>query len=350
MPATHTYCPSSKIPAKMIHVDARNPRRCMNPLTGILPPRGDALGYRYASPNGDGGRGNQHFGVLHVSAATPPQCDGATTTLLSPHYTLHSFYTFSAKERDSETGFSYFGSRYYSSDLSIWLSVDPMSGKYPSLSPYVYCANNPVKLVDPNGEEMGDYFDQYGTFLGTDCKDDGKIHIIDREFWNQIGDNMSWEGNDGIRVISHDLASDEHNGIFSKKPSEANLSDESVVNIFEHYNQSAYSCLAMERGSSDKLDNGVFSGLTTDHKQKKIKVRIDGNINSKVIDNYNEIINLLQHEEQHVEDRIHKIYGTDKQSEERAILRQIQHPTFAKTRESFQNAVYEYARTLDISF
>jgi RHS repeat-associated core domain len=62
-------------------------------------------------------------------------------------------YTFSAKEKDSETGFSYFGSRYYSSDLSIWLSVDPMSDKYPSLSPYVYCADNPVKLVDPNGEQ-----------------------------------------------------------------------------------------------------------------------------------------------------------------------------------------------------
>ena len=65
-------------------------------------------------------------------------------------------YTFSAKEKDSETGLSYFGSRYYSSDLSIWLSVDPMSDKYPSLSPYTYCANNPVKVVDPNGEEIGE--------------------------------------------------------------------------------------------------------------------------------------------------------------------------------------------------
>ena len=62
-------------------------------------------------------------------------------------------YTFSAKEKDVETGLSYFGSRYYSSDLSIWLSVDPMASKYPSLSPYVYCADNPVKLVDPNGED-----------------------------------------------------------------------------------------------------------------------------------------------------------------------------------------------------
>ena len=63
-------------------------------------------------------------------------------------------FTFSAKEKDTETGFSYFGSRYYNSDLSIWLSVDPQVSKYPSLSPYVYCANNPIKLVDPNGEEV----------------------------------------------------------------------------------------------------------------------------------------------------------------------------------------------------
>ncbi len=66
----------------------------------------------------------------------------------------HTMYTFSAKEKDAETGYSYFGSRYYSSDLSIWLSVDPMSDKYPSLSSYTYCANNPIKLVDPNGEEI----------------------------------------------------------------------------------------------------------------------------------------------------------------------------------------------------
>ena len=61
--------------------------------------------------------------------------------------------TFTGKERDSETGFSYFGARYYDSDLmTSWLSVDPMADKYPGLSPYAYCGWNPVKLVDPNGE------------------------------------------------------------------------------------------------------------------------------------------------------------------------------------------------------
>ncbi len=79
-----------------------------------------------------------------------------------------SVHTFSAKERDTETGYSYFGSRYYNSDLSIWLSVDPQASKYPSLSPYVYCANNPIKLVDPNGEEVypvGE--DEYMMILNT---------------------------------------------------------------------------------------------------------------------------------------------------------------------------------------
>ena len=41
--------------------------------------------------------------------------------------------------------------RHYNSDLSIWLSVDPMSDKYPGVSPYAYCANNPVVLWDIDG-------------------------------------------------------------------------------------------------------------------------------------------------------------------------------------------------------
>ncbi|MDP2188720.1 MAG: RHS repeat-associated core domain-containing protein, partial [Sphingobacteriaceae bacterium] len=63
-------------------------------------------------------------------------------------------YTFSGKERDMETGLSYFGARYYDAGLSIWLSVDPMSDKYPSLSAYNYCAWNPVMLVDPDGRDI----------------------------------------------------------------------------------------------------------------------------------------------------------------------------------------------------
>ena len=59
------------------------------------------------------------------------------------------------KEKDTETGYGYFGARYMDHELmTMWLSVDPMSDKYPCISPYAYCAWNPVKLVDPDGREV----------------------------------------------------------------------------------------------------------------------------------------------------------------------------------------------------
>ena len=77
----------------------------------------------------------------------------------------HERFRFTGKERDKETGYSYFGARYMDHELkTMWLSVDPMSDKYPSISPYAYCAWNPVKLVDPDGREIdiSGIFDQNG--------------------------------------------------------------------------------------------------------------------------------------------------------------------------------------------
>ena len=111
----------------------------------------------------------QFFSAAHFAIPLPTvNCQLSTVNCqLSPVTWIH---TFSAKEKDTETGLSYFGARYYSSDLSIWLSVDPKSDKYPMFSPYVYCANNPVKLVDPNGEEINPIFSTSGELLGTDSK------------------------------------------------------------------------------------------------------------------------------------------------------------------------------------
>ena len=61
-------------------------------------------------------------------------------------------FTFTGKEKDIETGYYYFGARFDNVDLG-FMSVDPMADKYPSISPYAYCAWNPVKLVDEDGED-----------------------------------------------------------------------------------------------------------------------------------------------------------------------------------------------------
>lgn len=63
-------------------------------------------------------------------------------------------YLFNAKELDEETGMYYYGARYYESRISLWMSVDPLEEKYPSITGYCYTYNNPVKFVDPDGQKI----------------------------------------------------------------------------------------------------------------------------------------------------------------------------------------------------
>ncbi len=63
-------------------------------------------------------------------------------------------YNFTGKERDVDTGYDYFGARYYDSRIGRWMSVDPLVEKYPGLSPYNYVANNPLLLIDKKGDSV----------------------------------------------------------------------------------------------------------------------------------------------------------------------------------------------------
>ena len=42
----------------------------------------------------------------------------------------------------------------YDPSLGRWHAVDPLAEKYFSLTPYNYCANNPLLFTDPNGEDI----------------------------------------------------------------------------------------------------------------------------------------------------------------------------------------------------
>ena len=79
-------------------------------------------------------------------------------------------FTFTGKEKDEETGFGYFGARYIDHELmTMWLSVDPLADKYPGISPYAYCAWNPVKLVDPDGRDFDPTMEKYASQVELCC-------------------------------------------------------------------------------------------------------------------------------------------------------------------------------------
>ena len=60
-------------------------------------------------------------------------------------------YKFNGKQFDEETGLYYYGARYMNPMASLWYGVDPLTEKYPDISSYSYCHNNPILLVDPDG-------------------------------------------------------------------------------------------------------------------------------------------------------------------------------------------------------
>ncbi|MBQ8070278.1 MAG: hypothetical protein IJ202_05475, partial [Bacteroidales bacterium] len=55
---------------------------------------------------------------------------------------------------DFGAGYVDFGARQYSPILSRWLVPDPMGEKYYGISPYAYCAGNPVVFKDDGGADI----------------------------------------------------------------------------------------------------------------------------------------------------------------------------------------------------
>ncbi|MET3045668.1 RHS repeat domain-containing protein [Flavobacterium covae] len=80
-------------------------------------------------------------------------------------------YLFNGKELDRETNLTYYGARYLDMKTSLWLNIDPLAEKYPNISPYVYCFNNPINAIDPDGRKIlfvnGHYNSALGWLIGS---------------------------------------------------------------------------------------------------------------------------------------------------------------------------------------
>ena len=64
-------------------------------------------------------------------------------------------YQYTGKELENFGGLGWYdyGARYYDPSVGRWTSVDPLAGKYPNMSPYVYTANSPMINIDPDGRD-----------------------------------------------------------------------------------------------------------------------------------------------------------------------------------------------------
>ncbi|MDD3629577.1 MAG: hypothetical protein PHF55_00920 [Bacteroidales bacterium] len=161
---------------------------------------------------------------------------------------------YTAKELDNETSYTYFGARYYDADLSSWLSVDPLSDKYPSLSPYCYSADNPVVLVDPNGELIDWYMNEETGELYYNKDLSSKTIQYNNKTYTRIGDNnmfgdmgnttekaynyeqsQSFAQEKGYHISPIQRLVQEEKRTYSDATSPAKISSESITIINEKY-------------------------------------------------------------------------------------------------------------------
>lgn len=62
-------------------------------------------------------------------------------------------YLYNGKELQEEIDLDWYdyGARFYDPQIGRWHAIDPSAETYLSWTPYNYCANNPMNIIDPNG-------------------------------------------------------------------------------------------------------------------------------------------------------------------------------------------------------
>ena len=88
-------------------------------------------------------------------------------------------YKYNGKELDRMHGLDTYdyGARQHNAATGRWDRMDQLAEENPEVSPYVYCHNNPINKIDPDG--MDDYYSITGQYLSHE--DNGTDFIIIRD-------------------------------------------------------------------------------------------------------------------------------------------------------------------------
>jgi hypothetical protein len=100
-----------------------------------------------------------------------------------------------------------------------------MADKYPSLTPYAYCANNPMILADPNGEEIEVVLNENGTYTITGGTQNSDRNIYIMKDGKRTGDVL------GQTMTEHSFFSDEGKAVTGAI---INPSDQSGQNFIDN--------------------------------------------------------------------------------------------------------------------
>ena len=172
-----------------------------------------------------------------------------------------SEYKYGGKEWSDVTLSYDFGARNYLPAIPRWSTMDPLSEKYYAVSPYVYCAGNPVNLVDEDGRSVDDYiFDKYGFFLKKIVTDYPDRLILQREGESDIIATFADPKNDPGTVdgSSHVIiVSDEQIASLLEKSGVNNAENQGLIRGTKYLSRESDNGSLFGNGQMDYIGNGT---------------------------------------------------------------------------------------------
>ena len=89
-------------------------------------------------------------------------------------------YKYNGKELDKMHGLNTYdyGARQHDPILARWDRIDPLCEKYYSVSPYVYCDNNPINAVDPDGRKVKPLDDNAFEIIKMTLPQDSRKYVV----------------------------------------------------------------------------------------------------------------------------------------------------------------------------
>ena len=205
-------------------------------------------------------------------------------------------YKYNGKELDMKKGLNWYDyeARMYDAAVGRWHAVDPLAEKLYSCSPYIYCYDNPIKFIDPDGKKPRIYVEIKGvghTFVTTG---EGKNTIVytygrygalntDKSSFQSLSRNgegvlIIMKGDDAINYITTEVV--------DKKARTYEITDGSDEKVDAYFNEIFYSSDAKPSiGKYKNADNAkvvdtydLWNNNCTTKSVEAVKVGTDGKL------------------------------------------------------------------------
>ena len=220
-------------------------------------------------------------------------------------------YKYNGKELDRSNGLDLYdyGARWHDAALGRWLSVDPHGERYQTTSPYVYCKNDPMNRIDPDGGD--DIFDSNGNFIRHT---EGGSNVV---ILNENNENVA------LSQIS----------FLDKKPAL-----EAIARYYlSQVDPNEFNVAVEQCGGGISSDAMLSNEQGTENYE--IYVGEGGNVNP-MLNDANNFVNSCYHESRHRYDN--STWGGTI-GEVNAILQQTQHPSWFDVTKDFAYSQASYA-------